>query len=303
MNKYRVCLFLIALLIITPVIMGVGTGQSTTQTETETNTSIINVDTEEVNIQLQAQQRTVKHGEPVILMLSTASYVTNTESVTVQLIVESSSGVSITGSTAEQGSGSQFSTVTTVDPGSSESIRVTIGPNEPGTYQITTEVVYYIGSNTNSGSGERTSLSVTQNPPPRGLFWWTPTIAGFVFAGIIATWLLQPPNADRVRKWGDNDPFMSALVTVGVGSISVWLAGLWFSSYLQSVSTTPSDVGVTLSFLAAVVGVVLTSVASIGQFTDKIRLGYTFLSILCALAVPIQIGIALLLPSAQNVVV
>jgi hypothetical protein len=169
MNKYRVTLLFIALLVIIPVMAGVGIGQSTTQTETETNTSIIDVDTEEVNIQLQAQQRTVEHDQPVILMLSATSYVTNTEPVTVQLIVESSSGVSITRSTAERGSGSQFSTVTTVDPGSSESIRVVISPNEPGTYQITTEVVYYIGNNQNSGSSERTSISVTQNPPPRDL--------------------------------------------------------------------------------------------------------------------------------------
>lgn len=273
---------------------GVGIGQSTTQAETETNTSIIDLDTEEVNIQLQAQQRTVKHGEPVILMLSAASYVTNTESVTVQLIVESSSGVSITGSTAEQGSGSQFSTVTTIDSGSSESIRVVISPNEPGTYQISTEVVYYVGNNQESGRGERTSISITQIPPPRGLLWWTPTIVGFIFGGVIAAGLLRPPNADIVREWGHDMPFWSALVIVGVGSISVCFAGTWFAQYIQSLNGTPFGVGLILSFVTAVVGLVLTVVASMGQFTDKVRLGYAFLSILCALAVPIQLGISLL---------
>lgn len=296
MNRCRVCLLLVALIVIIPIVAGVGVGQSTTQTETKTNSSIIDLDTEEVNIQLQAQQRTVEHDEPIILMLSTASYVTNSDSATVQLIVESSSGVSITRSTAEQGSGSQFSTVTTVDPGSSESVRVVISPNEPGTYQITTEVVYYVGNNQNSGSGERTSISVTQNPPPRDLLWWTPTIAGFIFAGIIATWLLQPPNADRVRKWGDDEPFGSALATVVVGSISVCFAGTWFSQFIR-LNATPFEAGVAFSFLTAIGGLVLTAVASMGQFTDKVRLGYAFLSVLCTLAVPIQIGISLLLPS------
>jgi hypothetical protein len=294
MNKYRICFLFITLLVIIPVMAGIGIGQSTTQTET--NASIIDLDTEEVNIQLQAQQLTVEHDEPIILMLSTASYVTNSESATVQLIVESSSGVSITGSTAEQGSGSQFSTVTTIDPGSSESIRVVISPNEPGTYQITTEVVYYVGNNPNSGSGERTSISITQNPPPRDLFWWTPTIVGFISGGVITAWLLQPPNADRVRKWGDHEPFMSALVVVGVGSISVCLAGTWFSQYIRSTNATPFEIGFGLSFVTAIIGLVLTVVASMGQFTDKVRLGYAFLSVLCTLAVPIQIGISLLLP-------
>ena len=239
----------------------------------------------------------MKHGEPVILKLSAASYVTNTEAVTVQLIVESSSGISITGSTAEQGSGSQFSTVTTIDPGSSESIRVVISLNEPGTYLISTEVVYYVGNNQESGRGERTSISITQNPPPRDLLWWTPTIVGFISAGVITAWLLQPPNADRVRKWGDQEPFFSALIVVGVGSISVCFAGTWFSQYIRSTNATPFEMGIVLSFVAAIIGLVLTVVASMGQFTDKVRLGYAFLSVLCTLAVPIQIGISLLLPS------
>jgi hypothetical protein len=141
---------------------------------------------EEVNIQLQAQQRGGEHGEPIVLVLSATSYVTNTEPLTVQLIVESSTGVSITESTAEQGSGSQFSTVTTVDPGSSESLRLILDPNEAGTYQITTEIVYYVGEDQTSGSGERTSISVAQKPEPRSLLWWSPVIIGFIIGGSIA---------------------------------------------------------------------------------------------------------------------
>ena len=201
MNRYGIALFFVAVTVIMPVVMGGGISQATAQTETAASGSIIDLENEEVNIQLQAQQRTVEHGEPVILILSAASYVTNSDSVTVQLIVESSSGVSITGGTAEQGSGSQFSTVTTLNPGSSESLRVVINPNEPGTYEITTEVVYFIGDNKDSGSGERTSISVNQNLPSRDIIWWTPTIIGFISGGVIAAWLLRPPNADIVKNW------------------------------------------------------------------------------------------------------
>lgn len=294
MNRNTISTLLIALLVIILIFTGVGISQTSAQDSADANTSIIDVNNEEVNIQLQAQQREVEHGEPVVLVLSATSYVTNTEPLTVQLIVESSTGVSITESTAEQGSGSQFSTVTTVDPGSSESLRVIVDPNEAGTYQITTEIVYYVGDDQTSGSGERTSISVTQNPEPRGILWWSPTIIGFIIGGVIALWLLQPPNGNMVRQWGQEIPFWSTVTLVGVGGISIYFVGTWFGQYAQSMSGEPGDIGVILALITILIGVILTAIGWVGQFTEKVRLGFAFISIASVMAIPIQLIISLI---------
>lgn len=294
MNRNTISTFLVALFVIILIFTGIGVSQTAGQDVSDANSSIIDLNNEQVNIQLQAQQREVEYGEPVVLVLSATSYVTNTEPLTVQLIVESSTGVSITESTAEQGSGSQFSTVTTVDPGSSESLRVIVNPNEAGTYQITTEIVYYVGEDQTSGSGERTSLSVIQKPEPRGLLWWSPTIIGFISGGSVALWLLQPPTGNRVKNWGSELPFWSTMALVGVGGLSIFISGLWFGSSARSIELPPVEIGGGLAVFAIFIGTVLTVVARVGRFTEKVRLGVAFMSISCVLAIPVQIIIILI---------
>jgi hypothetical protein len=63
----------------------------------------------------------------------------------------------------------------------------------------------------------------------------------------------------------------------------------------SNMAGTPFEVGFALSFIAAIVGIVLTGVSWMGEFTGKVRLGYGFLSIVCVLGVPIQIVISLVI--------
>ena len=286
--------FYLGVIITMSIILGIGITPSSAQMDTIQNNSIIDVQNEEVNIGLQAKQRVVNHGEPIILDLSATSYVSNSEPITIQLIVESSSDVSVTSSTAEQGSGNQFSTVTTIDPGSSESLRVVITPSEPGEYNVTSEIIYYVGNNRKASSGERAVISVTQNPPPHDLSYWTPTILGLVLGSTLAVWLLRPPKSEKIQNWGSDVPVFTTLIIVFIGSISVFFAGAWFASYARLQNVTAGEVGTTLSIITAVVGFILTLIAGMGQFTNKVRILYAGLSITTVIAVPIQMILTLL---------
>lgn len=294
MSKAYELRFFAGIVIIILLMFGMGVSPSSAQPDTVQNNSIIDLQNEEVNIELQTEKRVVDHGEPIILDLSATSYISNSEPITIQLIVESSSDVSVTSSTAEQGSGNQFSTVTTIDPGSSESIRVVVTPSEPGEYNLTSEIIYYVGNNKQASSGERAVISVTQNPPPHDVFYWTPTIIGLVLGGALAVWLLRPPNSEKIQNWGSDLPTWATLIIVFIGSISVYFAGTWFASYARLDNVTASEVGIQLSFITAVVGFIVTLIAWMGKFLGKVRILYAGLSITSVIAVPVQTMVILL---------
>lgn len=277
------CLALLSLTIITLLVVGTSTGPAIAQTEAGENTSIIDLENEEVNIELQAQQRTVEHDEPVILVLSAASYITNSDPITVQLIIESSSGVSITTSTAEQGSGNQFSTVTTINPGYSESLQVIVSPSEPGTYEITSEIVYFVGENRNASDGERERVSITQNPPPRDLISYVPDIISFVISGYLTIYVIGSSNAQAIKDWGWHHERTSKTIIIIIFSSSC----IGFASWLFSRSW---ETGVNILVFAIIIGIMLTIIASVAEFVYSVRLLYVYLGLICILAVPIRIA-------------
>ena len=60
----------------------------------------------------------------------------------------------------------QFSTVTTLDPGEQESLRIHAEFHDPGEYEITAQAIYYFGENRSGGDGVEVTIPVEQRPPP-----------------------------------------------------------------------------------------------------------------------------------------
>jgi hypothetical protein len=281
---------LTVLLIAATVTTGVGVAQSTAD---EAATSIVDLRNEQVNIELQSQRRTVDDGEPIILDLSAVSYVTNEKPITLQLIVESSSGVAISKTTAQRGGGNQFSTVAVLEPGATESVRVLVDPSEPGTYEITAEVVYFVGDDRDSGTGERTSIEITQNPPPKGLFWWTPTILGIGTSAALFGVLFWRSAADRITRWNGVGEFISTESLVVLSGVAIYISGWWFSSYAEGVSS-PGVVGSNLAVMTVITGSILALVGYVGDFSDKIRVLYGYTGATVMFAIPLQLAFSLI---------
>lgn len=275
-------------LLLVGAVVAPGAAQSTQSTPSEGGTSIIDLQNEQVNIELQAQRQTVDADEPVVLDLSAVSYVTNDEPITLQLILESASGVSISKTTARRGGGNQFSTVAKLEPGAAESIRVLVNPSEPGTYEITAEVIYFVGTDRESSTGERTSIEITQNPPPKGLLWWTPTILGIGASALLLGAVFLESAGARVGRWNEFGEFWSAQVLVVIGGVAIGVAGSWFSSYSESV-TSPGAVGVVLGVVLVASGTVLALIGRIGGFSDRVRILYAYSGATLVLAIPLQI--------------
>ena len=284
------------LVILAAVATGAGAAEQTTEGEV---TSIIDLQNEQVNIELQAQQRSVDAGESVVLDLSAVSYVPNSEQITLQLILESSSGVAISKTTAHQGGGNQFSTVEELEPGTTESLRVLIDPNEPGTYEITAEIVYFAGDDRESSTGERTSIEITQSPPPKGLLWWTPTLLGLGASAALFAVVFWRSAAARIERWNEYGEFVSTQSLVVLSGVAVYISGWWFSSYAESV-TSPGAIGTTLAIMSVVSGSILALVGQVGQFSDKIRMLYAYFGATVMLAIPLQLVFSLIGTAISN---
>jgi hypothetical protein len=134
---------------------------------TDPDQTPIDIETDRVSINLHTQRTTVDHDETVVFIHSLTNYVTNEKQLTAQLILEAPQGSQVQGAAnAEAGTGSQYTTTTTLDPGEQENIRIVTDLNEPGTHEITGEVIYFYGDNPENGTGKETTIVVEQRPQP-----------------------------------------------------------------------------------------------------------------------------------------
>lgn len=143
---------------------------SQTQVETqvgEKSSRVINISTEKASIYLSSQQLTVEDGESANLQFSATNFVTNKKQMTVQLIIQAPSGVSVTGVSDVDEGGNQLVTTDTIAPGDEMGVRVSIDPEAAGEYPITAKAVYYFGTDRSNGGGKEVEMSVVQQPPPK----------------------------------------------------------------------------------------------------------------------------------------
>lgn len=130
-------------------------------------TKIIDISNEKTSIYLSSQRVTIDNGEQARLEFSAVNYVTNGRPMTVQLIFQAPSGVSVTSVDDVEEGDNQYVATRSLEPGGEFGTRITIDPEEPGEYPVTAKAVYYFGTNRSNGEGKAVELEVTHRPPPK----------------------------------------------------------------------------------------------------------------------------------------
>jgi len=120
----------------------------------------LRVDDDHVNLFLKTQKTIVTPGEPASLTFSATSLISAPDPVTVQLILEVPSGVSVSGTEFVSSGGGQYTTTLTLEPGESEGMRIQITGNELGRATVTGETVYYIGDNRTNATSRRATIPI-----------------------------------------------------------------------------------------------------------------------------------------------
>ncbi|MDQ2055512.1 hypothetical protein [Halobellus sp. H-GB7] len=139
---------------------------SSANTTENTTAEPLDIDTKRVNIYLRSSRTVVGPEEYAVFQYSATNYVTNSEPLTVQLILEAPSGVAVSGARNVDAGSSQFTRTVHLDPGETAGTTIFIRPNSPGEYAVTGEAVYYFGDDKAGGQGRAIDLSITQQPPP-----------------------------------------------------------------------------------------------------------------------------------------
>jgi hypothetical protein len=126
----------------------------------ESNQDRLQVDTEQVNILLKGSETGISVDESASLQFSAANLVGNRD-LTIQLIIETPTGVSVTGGAFIESGQGQYTSTFVLDPGESKGLRIQIEPNEPGKHTITGYAVYYFGDDTENRESRSVQIPIT----------------------------------------------------------------------------------------------------------------------------------------------
>lgn len=116
--------------------------------------------TDRASFLLTSKQTSVPVGETVTLTLSAVNYVTS-DQMTVQLLLETPSGVEVVAVEGADAGSNQFTAVTTVDKGGEANLNIKLRLNEPGTHTIGGQTVFYFGEDTDNGNSTKHSVTVS----------------------------------------------------------------------------------------------------------------------------------------------
>ena len=115
-------------------------------------------------VNFHASQTEVATGEPVVLTLSVTNSIANPE-MTLQLILQLPSGLSITGEGLSESCTVQCSAIYTVPTGMNRDFLLAAVPNQAGTFDVAGRMEWYFGDNRESYSGQLTSLTLDVMQP------------------------------------------------------------------------------------------------------------------------------------------
>lgn len=129
----------------------------------QTTSQVVEVIDKRVKIAVTTTDTQLTVDEQVTIQYSVNNYLTS-EELTVQLLIETPSGVAVSGVSGAQEGSNQFTAVTTLSPGRQEQIRINLTANSPGTYTVTAVADYYFGNDQQSGDRITEQLSFTVDP-------------------------------------------------------------------------------------------------------------------------------------------
>lgn len=120
----------------------------------------LQVETEEVNISLTGDKTGISLDETAILQFSASNLIGNKE-LNIQLIIETPSGIAVTGSAFIESGGGQYTSTFILSPGESRSTRIQIVPSTPGNFTITGHAIYYFGNQTEDRQSHNANIPIT----------------------------------------------------------------------------------------------------------------------------------------------
>jgi hypothetical protein len=116
---------------------------------------------ERVNLVLTGQRTQVSTGEAALLKFSAANLISNDRPMTVQLILEAPSGVSVTGAEFSASGVGQYVATYTLDPSDSKGLQIGIEANEPGQFTVTGHAVYYFGEDLANATSKSVAVPIS----------------------------------------------------------------------------------------------------------------------------------------------
>jgi hypothetical protein len=117
----------------------------------------------EATLQLTGTRTQITTDELASLTFSGVNLVGN-EPMTIQLILQSPSGVSIASVTNADSGSNQYTAVFTLAPGESRNVRVALNANQPGTHVVNGIAAYYFGDNKTETKRYSQSLELQVQP-------------------------------------------------------------------------------------------------------------------------------------------
>lgn len=118
----------------------------------------INVKNDRMNIFLKGARQSVPLSKPALLSFSATNLIGNATLV-IQLILEVPTGLSVSGTSFDEGTG-QYSATFEVPPGRSKGAEIEVRASEPGTYTISGQAVHYFDGEPSSRTSSSSEISV-----------------------------------------------------------------------------------------------------------------------------------------------
>ncbi len=97
-----------------------------------------------MNFEFTGTQTEITLDEDAIITLSIVNYLSNKE-VTVQLVINTPSGISVSSVAGADSGSNQYNAVETIDPASQSSISIRLAANEPGEFDVGGIAIWYRG--------------------------------------------------------------------------------------------------------------------------------------------------------------
>jgi len=107
---------------------------------------VILVRQQQVNFELTGTKTNISLNDDALLTLSVVNFLTS-DALTVQLLIETPSGIVVSSVSGADSGSNQYTAVETIEPASQSDIRIRLEANQPGEFDVTGRAIWYFGDN------------------------------------------------------------------------------------------------------------------------------------------------------------
>lgn len=128
-----------------------------------TQQQVVEVQRERLNITVTSSAISTETGSVETTTLSVTNFL-NSEELTIQLLLETPSGVEIRGVSGASEGSNQYTAVTTLEPTKHESLQIDMVANDPGEHEITAIADYYFEGDQQDSGRHTETIRLTADP-------------------------------------------------------------------------------------------------------------------------------------------